>query len=89
MIPAALRQKHAPESLPEAWIGEEVKLGGETRLKATSPIEQRSQWLSKPGLGRAGTGRTGAGMDGAAYMARGERRRDYSVLASACVIMRG
>jgi hypothetical protein len=23
-----------------------VKLGGEARLKATSPIEQRSQWLT-------------------------------------------
>jgi hypothetical protein len=73
LIPAALRQKHAPESLPEAWVGEEVKLGGEARLKATSPIEQRSQWLTGLVSGRVGAGRTGAGMDGAAYMARGER----------------
>ena len=46
LIPAALRQKHAPESLPEAWVGDEVKLGGEARLSAISPIEQRSQWLT-------------------------------------------
>lgn len=46
LIPAALRQQHAPESLPEAWVGEGVKLGGEARLNATSPIEQRSLWLT-------------------------------------------
>lgn len=46
LIPSALRQRHAPENLPEAWVGEEVKLGGEARLSATSPTEQRSQWLT-------------------------------------------
>lgn len=46
LIPAALRQRHAPESLPEAWTGEGVKLGGEARLTATSPVEQRSLWLT-------------------------------------------
>lgn len=44
LIPASLRQQHAPDLLPEAMAHEPVKLGGESRLSAVSPAEQASQW---------------------------------------------
>ncbi len=44
LIPAALRQQHSPDNLPEAVASDRVKLGGEARLSATSAAELRSQW---------------------------------------------
>lgn len=44
LIPAGLRQQHAPENLPDAVAHEGVKLGGESRLTAVSPADRQSQW---------------------------------------------
>lgn len=44
LIPASLRKTQALDSLPRATPQEDVALGGEVRLTATSVAEQQSQW---------------------------------------------
>lgn len=44
LIPASLRNTQEPDSLPRATPQNEVALGGEARLTATSAAEQQSQW---------------------------------------------
>lgn len=44
LIPPDLRKQLDPASIPDAFVGENVKLGGEARMTATSVTEQQGMW---------------------------------------------
>ncbi|STW08975.1 transmembrane protein [Klebsiella grimontii] len=69
LIPPSLRKTQAVNDLPLAVAQEDVTLGGEARLTATTAYRAAEQLENAAGMGSADIWRRCAGADGVAHLA--------------------